>query len=287
MGIFLALCAAISYGAGDFCGGLASRHSPAIRVTLISQAIGALLLIPLVPLVGGTPTARALLVGAGAGIAGALAVAVFYRAMGSGAMSVVAPVSALSAASLPVVVGLLTGEHPSALSLIGVVIALAAIVLVSQHGPAGDEDTELDRPAPGTSRRTSLLLGLLSGALFGILFLLLNGVSDGTGLWPLVGARVASVPFLALVAAATGTAMRPTQGTLRLIATGGALDMTANALLLLAFSHGLLVLVAVITSLYPASTLVLARVVLHERVTPAQRVGLVIAGLAVVLIAVS
>lgn len=287
MGTFLALLAATSYGAGDFCGGLAARHSPTIRVTLLSQATGALLLIPLVPLVGGASSAHALVVGAGAGVAGSLAISVFYKAMATGAMSVVAPVSALSAAALPVVVGLLTGEHPSAVSLVGVAIALAAIVLVSQHGPPAEDDTELDRPAPGTSPRTSLLLGLLSGALFGTLFLFLHSVSDGTGLWPLVGARAASVPFLLLLAVATRTQIRPAPGTYRLIGTGGVLDMAANALLLLAFGRGLLVLVAVIASLYPASTLVLARIVLHERVTRVQGVGLGIAALAVALIAIA
>lgn len=287
MGILLAILAAGTYGAGDFFGGLASRHSPALRVTVLSQAIGALLLVPLVPLVGGAFAASDLAIGAAAGLAGALALVVFYRAMGSGAMSVVAPVSALTAAALPVVVGLATGEHPSTVALVGVVIALAAIALVSQHGPAADTDTELDRQAPGTSPRTTMVLGLLAGGLFGLLFLLLDRVSDDCGLWPLVGARAASVPLLLVLALVTRTALRPGPGTMRPIAACGVFDMAANAFLILAFGHGLLVLVAVITSLYPASTLVLARVVLHERVTRVQAIGLAIAALAVVLIAVA
>mgnify|MGYP001193105742 CR=1 FL=1 len=287
MAILFALLAATSYGAGDFFGGLASRHESALRVTLVAQAIGAALLVVLVPLVGGAFSVGALGVGAGAGIAGALALVVFYRAMGSGAMSVVAPVSALSAAALPVVVGLLTGEQPSVLALVGVVIALAAIGLVSQHGPPAADDTELDRQAPGTSRRTTVLLGLLSGALFGILFLILDSVAEEAGLWPLVGARLASVPFLAVLALGTHTALRPARSSMRHIVPCGLFDMGANAFLILAFGRGLLVLVAVISSLYPASTLVLARVVLHERVTRVQAVGLAVAALAVVLIAVA
>ena len=287
MGILFALLAATSYGAGDFFGGLASRHSPVIRVTLLAQAVGALLLVVLVPVVGGSVEAGDLGLGAAAGLAGALALLVFYKAMGSGAMSVVAPVSALSAASLPVIVGLATGEHPAPLALVGVVIALAAIGLVSQHGPAAPDDTELDVQAPGVSGRTTVLLGLLSGALFGCLFLLLDQVSDDSGLWPLIGARVASVPLLLVLALATRTSLRPAAGSGWMIAACGVFDMGANAFLVLAFGSGLLVLVSVIGSLYPASTLVLARVVLRERVTRVQAVGLAIAALAVVLIAVA
>lgn len=287
MAIVFALLAATSYGAADFFGGLASRHEAALRVTVVSQAIGATLLVVLVPIVGGSPSPGVLALGAGAGIAGALALVVFYRAMGSGAMSVVAPVSALSAAALPVIVGLVTGEHPSPVALVGVVIALAAIGLVSQHGPAAPDDTEMDEQAPGTSRRTTVLLGLLSGALFGVLFLFLDGVADEAGLWPLVGARLASVPFLLLLALATRTAVRPARSSWPIITACGVFDMGANALLVLAFGRGLLVLVSVIGSLYPASTLVLARVVLHERVSRVQGAGLLVAALAVVLIAVA
>ena len=287
MGILLAFLAATSYGAGDFFGGLAARHSPVIRVTLLAQAIGALLLVELIPLVGGELQAGALGLGAAAGVAGALALLVFYKAMGSGAMSVVAPVSALSAASIPVVVGLATGEEPALLALVGVVVALAAIGLVSKHGPPAEDDTELDVQAPGVSPRTTVLLGLLSGALFGCLFLLLDQVSGDAGLWPLAGARLASVPFLLVLALATRTGLRPARGSMAVIAACGVFDMGANALLVLAFGSGLLVLVSVIGSLYPASTLVLARVVLGERVTRVQAVGLAIAAFAVVLIAVA
>src|SRR5215210_2004254 len=106
MAVFLALLSAATYGAGDFCGGLASRRQPAIRVTLLSQLFGTIVLVVLVPVLGGEPTAEALGLGALAGLAGASAVAVFYRAMAVGAMSVIAPVSALTAAALPVLIGL-------------------------------------------------------------------------------------------------------------------------------------------------------------------------------------
>lgn len=159
--------------------------------------------------------------------------------------------------------------------------------MVSQHGPASADDTELDRPAPGATRRSMVLTGIGSGVLFGLLFITLDSVSDDAGLWPLVTDRLVAVPFLLIVALALRTDVRPERGSLGLIVACGVLDMGANTLLLLAFSEGLLVLVAVIISLYPASTLVLARVVLHERVSAVQRVGLIIAGLAVVLIAVS
>ncbi len=287
MAILLAFFGAVSYGAGDFCGSLAARRAPAIRVTLLSQLVGGLMLIGLVPLVGGSPNTRDLVVGALAGVVGAGAITAFYQAMAAGAMSVVAPISALTAAALPVFVGLLGGERPSVLSLVGVAIAMAAILLVSQHGPAAADDTELDRPAPGATRRSMVLTGIGSGVLFGLLFITLDSVSDDAGLWPLVTDRLVAVPFLLVVALVLRTDVRPERGSLGLIVACGVLDMGANTLLLLAFSEGLLVLVAVIISLYPASTLVLARVVLHERVSAVQRIGLIIAGLAVVLIAVS
>jgi drug/metabolite transporter (DMT)-like permease len=286
MAIFLSLLTAITYGAGDFCGGLAARRSPAIQVTLISQLAGTVLLVVLVPVVGGTPTTHDLVVGGAAGLAGACAVAVFYRAMAVGAMSVIAPVSALTATALPVLFGLARGERPPPVALVGVVVAVAAILLVSQHGGSTPDDPETWREAP-TSHRSAILMGLLSGVLFGILFIVLDGVADGAGLWPLVGARIASLPFLVVLSLATHTAIRPTSGSLSLIATCGAFDMLANVFLLLAFGHGLLVLVTVITSLYPASTLVLARVVLHERMRAIQKVGLAIAALAIVLISVA
>lgn len=285
MAILLAFFGAVTYGAADFCGSLAARRSPAIRVTLISQFVGGLTLIVLVPLVGGSPNTRDLLVGALAGVVGAGAITAFYQAMASGAMSVVAPISALTAAALPVLVGLARGERPSTISLVGVVIAMAAILLVSQHGPAADDDTELDLPAPGATRRTMVLTGIGSGVLFGLLFITLDSVSDDAGLWPLVTARMVAVPFLLAVALVMRAGIRPERGSLSLIVACGVLDMGANTMLLLAFNEGLLVLVAVIISLYPASTLVLARIVLHERVTPVQRAGLIVAGLAVVLIA--
>lgn len=287
MAILLAFFGAVSYGAGDFCGSLAARRAPAIRVTLLSQLVGGLMLIVLVPLVGGSPNTRDLVVGALAGVVGAGAITAFYQAMAAGAMSVVAPISALTAAALPVFVGLLGGERPSVPSMVGVVIAMAAILLVSQHGPAAADDTELDRPAPGATRRSMVLTGIGSGVLFGLLFITLDSVSDDAGLWPLVTDRLVAVPFLLIVAVVLRTDVRPERGSLGLVVACGVLDMGANTLLLLAFSEGLLVLVAVIISLYPASTLVLARVVLHERVSAVQRVGLIIAGLAVVLIAVS
>src|SRR4051812_5089450 len=170
MAILFALLAAVTYGAGDFCGGLASRRQAAVRVTLLSQICGTAVLFVLVPLLGGEPTAAALAAGAAAGLAGAAAVVVFYRAMAVGAMSVIAPVSALTAAALPVVVGLATGERPPAAALVGVVMALTAVVLVSQHGPSTESDPDQWRRS-ATSHRATVLLALVAGALFGVLFI--------------------------------------------------------------------------------------------------------------------
>lgn len=278
MAALLALSAAAAYGAGDFLGGVASRRAPATAVVFWSHVVGLVLMLAAAPLVGGDVTGRALAVGAGAGLIGAAGVTLFYRALAVGTMSVVAPVAGLLSAAVPVVAGVGTGERPSTAALVGIVLALMAITLVSREsGPTAAT------AGPGTR---GLGLALAAGLGFGLFFVLLSEAGDGTGIWPLVGARGASVSLFALLGVAGLTAVAPPRAAAAAAVGAGALDAAANAFYVLALSEGLLSIVAVLTALYPAGTVVLARYVLCERMSRTQQAGLAFAGVAAGLIAI-
>lgn len=277
MVVVLALSSALVYGAADFCGGLASRRTPALAVVALSQLAGLVALLALLPLLGGSPTSADLVWGAGAGLAGGLGLAVFYRALADGVMSVVAPVTAVCAAAVPLVAGLALDERLSLPALLGIGLALIAIALVATDGP---------RPSLRAARAAGLGIALLAGALFGLFFVLLDQPAEASGLWPLVGARLASIVLV--VALARGRIGPATErSVLPLVVLTGVLDMTANALFLLAAREGLLAVAGVLASLYPLSTVLLAQTVLRERLLPSQVGGLVAAVAAVALIAVA
>jgi drug/metabolite transporter (DMT)-like permease len=176
------------------------------------------------------------------------------------------------------VFGLTAGERPGVLALVGVAVALLAIALVSASAGAPD-------PGTGVVRGSGLPQAVLAGAGFGAFFICLEAAGASAGLWPLVGARVSSLSLAGLLLIVTGSPLRPAAGTARALAAAGALDVSANVLYLLAARRGLLSLVAVLTSMYPASTVVLARMVLRERLTPARVAGLGTALVGVALIA--
>lgn len=277
MAILLGLLVALSYGAGDFLGGLSSRRLDAVAVVQVSQACGlvALLLTVLVP--GQELLAADALRGAAAGSVGLVGVALLYRGLARGAMAIVAPITAVGAAVLPVVWGLLDGERPGTTALVGAAIALVAIGLVSSPQDGGEA-------LEGRGREVTLTL--VAGAAFGVVFILLGGTSDDSGLWPVLVMRVASVSLVTLALLARGRAPRlPPPGTRALVATAGILDVSANGLFVFAAREGLLSTVSVVSSLYPAATVVLAAALLHEHPDRRQRVGLVAALLGVFLIA--
>ncbi|NUP01915.1 MAG: EamA family transporter [Nonomuraea sp.] len=273
--VILATACAVVYGTADFFGGLASRRSQVLSVVALSQLAGLALILVLLPLLPGAVSASALLWGLLAGLSGAAGLALFYRALATGVMSVVAPTTAATSAALPVLYGLATGERPAFWALAGVVLALGSIVLISR-----------DRSA-GRGSVVSVLVSLAAGAGFGGFFILLAVAPSDAGLWPLVGARMSSVTVVVLLALVTRRSLRPGAGSLRVILAAGALDMAANVLFLLAQRQGLLSLVAVLVSLYPASTLLLARQVLGERLRGVQIAGVACALAAVTLIAVA
>jgi len=277
MAALLALSAAVAYGVGDFLGGVAARRVPPTAVVLWSHLVGLGMLVALAPIVGGDLTPRALAVGAVAGVLGGGGVALFYRGLSVGSMSVVAPVAALLSAAVPVVAGLAGGERPTTAALAGIALALGAVVLISRESPASG--------APGLHWQ-ALALALVAGLAFGFFFVTIDQAGSGVGIWPLVGARIASVSLFAGLAAARVTSSGLPRGAAGAAIGCGLLDAAANVFYVLALDHGLLSVVSVLTALYPAGTVLLARYVLGEHLTPVQRAGLGVAGVAAVLIAV-
>ncbi|MEU6711793.1 DMT family transporter [Nonomuraea sp. NPDC046802] len=275
MTVILATACAVVYGTADFFGGLATRRSQVFSVVVLSQLAGLALILALLPLLPGAVSGAALAWGLAAGLSGAVGMVLFYRALATGVMSVVAPTTAVTSAALPVLFGLASGERPEFWALVGVALALGSVLLVSQERSGG-----------GTSL-ASVLTSLAAGAGFGGFFILLSMAPHEAGLWPLVGARLCSVGTVALLALVTRRTLRPGAGSLPIIVAAGVLDMAANVLYLLAQQGGLLSLVAVLVSLYPASTLLLARQVLGERLRAIQVTGVACALGAVALIAVA
>lgn len=289
MAVLLALAAAVVYGAGDFVGGMATRRASATSVVLRSQVLGGVLLAVVAVLVGGdAPDGADIAWGAAAGVAGGGALALLYHALATGVMSVVAPITGVVAASVPVIAGYAMGERPHPAAAAGMALALGAIMLISRPTEGGDADAEpTSLDAERESGRHALALAIGAGLGFGIFFIGLERTDPDTGLWPLLPARgAAAVALLALVLATRGPLRLPSGVSVWVL--GAAIcDTAANALYLLAVRRGLLAVVAVLTALYPASTLVLARIVLGERLGRVQRAGLVVAASAVVLISLA
>jgi len=182
MAVLLALITAASYGVGDFSGGLAARRAAPLSVTATAHALGLVGVTLLAAVVGADLVRPAdLVLGAAGGACGCLGVVLLYRGLATGRMAVVSPISAVVAAVVPVIGGLVSGERPGGLAVLGIVAALVAIALVSRSGPMGRPD------------RGSLLVALGSGLGFGVFFLLLSGIHEEAGLWPLAVGRLTSV----------------------------------------------------------------------------------------------
>ena len=271
----LAVVSAVTYGAADFLGGLATKRSTTFSVVVFSQLAGLILLLLSLPLLPpSSPTTADFAWGAACGLAGGIGVALLYRGLAIGVMSVVAPVTAVCAVLIPLAVGVALGERPSGLALLGVFLALLAIVLVSQTG-------QLEA---GKRATTGVGIAIGSGIAIGIFLVFLQRTGPSAGLWPLIAARVVSVAFFSLAGLLSRTSLVPRRESMRLVIGGGALDMLANVLYLLAVRQGLLSIVATLVSLYPASTIILARFVLGERLRLLQQAGVACAVVAIVLI---
>jgi drug/metabolite transporter (DMT)-like permease len=274
--VLLAVGAAVVWGAGDFFGGKASQRGHPLAVTVVSQlaclpVLGlALLLFP-----GPAPTGTDIAWGLAAGAGGFLGVVLLYRGLSSGAMTVVAPITAVTAATLPLVVGIVIDGSPGLVPLLGAVFAVVAIALVST-GP---------RTQWRTVSRGLLGIALASGAMFGIFFVLLAQARSGTGMWTLVAVRAGSLALGLAIVGFTRMSLRLPTGTLRWAVPAGVGDIAANGFYLAAAQYGPLSIVAPVAALYPATTVLLAVSVERERVRPVQVVGLGLAGCALVMIA--
>jgi drug/metabolite transporter (DMT)-like permease len=272
------LVSAIGYGVSDFVGGMASRRVAALRVVLVSYPVAMVLLTLIAVTVGGKVSASAVMWGSLCGIGQAFGVWWFYAALGAGPISVVSPLTSVLVAGVPVGVGLALGERPAGLAVVGIVLALVAVVLVSRE--VRDEDST---PHHFTAKIAWLTVG--SGLAFGMNFVLIDQAPVEAGIWPLVFARISASSLVLIIALFTRNLSVPTGVPLRLALVAGVLDTCANVAMLLALQASLLSLTAVLMSLYPAATVALAMVVLKERVTRWQVVGMVLALLAIGMIA--
>ncbi|MDP6867956.1 MAG: EamA family transporter [Acidimicrobiales bacterium] len=278
MAIILALVSSALFGAGDFLGGVASRRTHVLVVVAASHVVGLFLILSVTPFMADAITLRDLGIGGIAGVAGVVGITCLYHSLGRGPMAVVAPITAVSNAAVPALWGIYFGDRLSAPQIVGVVLGLAAILLVSRA--SGQE------PGAGTATPGLVGVALLSGMGFGGFFICMDLTAEATTPWPLVSARVVSAGLALILLARIGRSPIPRRDEARgAIVGAGVLDMAANLAILVAVHHGMLSLVVVLGSLYPASTVLLARYVLKERMARTQVVGLVVALAAIAAIA--
>jgi drug/metabolite transporter (DMT)-like permease len=314
LAIVLALAAAVSFSASDYAAGLATRRASVVRVTLVTELTHTALILCLIPLVSRqTPSLASLAWGALAGISGLAGAMALYLGFRHAAFSIASSISAVGSAAFSVLAGLLFGERPGALSLAGIALALPAIAAVSAStgsaesgsahpgpagpsvGPPGPGDTGDTEPAGragpaggGLSGHSAgVIWGLVAGAAFGLYFISLNQAGSATDAWPLAASGVTALVAITVVAVVTRQLKPPPPGTRWLSALTGITAAAGTFTFFLATHRGLLAITAVITSLYPAGTILLARVLSGERLTKVRLAGLGLAAASVVLIAFS
>ncbi len=278
-----ALAAAVLYGGADFLGGAASRRAHTLAVLTVSAPAGAVVMLAAALAAGGRASLAGLGWAAAGGTVGGAGLIAFYEGLGTGPMTVVAPVSALVSTLLPVGVAVATGEHPGIAVGIGAVVCLAAIVLVSLEGP---------RPGRDPVRRSptrAVLYGAGSGFAFGLFFLFLRNAGSTGVFWPVTASRLAGTTVMLVAAAWLG--VRPGwrglgRRVLLAALVSGVIDAIANVCYVLATRAGMFGMAVVLTSLYPGITVLLARLVLGERMRLVQRVGLALAAVGVILVTV-
>jgi drug/metabolite transporter (DMT)-like permease len=269
----LGLVSATSWGAGDFCGGVAAKRSPLLGVLVLAYAVGAVAMAAAALLRGEpAPGGAALGWAVAAALAGTVGLAALYRGLAVGRMAVVAPVSAVLSAAIPVAWGALAQGPPPPSKVAGIALALVGIWLVARAGGRGAD-------------REGLLLALVAGCGFGGFLLLMSIGAQGGTFWLLATARVTSLALVLAAALARRRAWIPARGAVPLVALSGLLDAGGNAFFVLASQVGRLDVAAVLSSMYPASTMLLAAALLRERVTRPQAAGVAALLVAIVLIA--
>ncbi|MEU2867355.1 EamA family transporter [Streptomyces mirabilis] len=275
--LILALGSSLAYGCADFLGGLGARKAHVLRTVMIAAPASLAVELLLWPFLGASFSAGALGWGAASGIASAAAFALLYRTLAIGPMNVLSPVTALVSATLPVAVGLLQGEHLGAAGLVGLPLALVAVILVSAGHGAGSA-----RPS-----RTALLSAFGAGGAIALQLVFLHQAPSDTGVAPLIIGRAVSSAVILAAAGLMYRRLGSERPAYAMSTAAGVLDSMANLLFLLAARSGDLTVVAVITALYPAGTVLLARGVLAERIRRGQLVGLGTAAVAVSLLALA
>ena len=270
MAVVFALGAGVAFGTADFVGGLAAKRSPASTVTVLSQVAGFAVLLAVLPFLPGHPSTPALVLGAFAGIAGSLGLVAYLKALAAGPMGLVAPVTSVCGVAVPVAAGLVAGERLSIIATGGLVLGLVAIGIVAGGG---------GRTRAGGA--AGPVLAVVAGLMIGIFLVLLDHTPAGSGLWPLVGARLASLTMLGTWAFATRAAL-PSRVNLRLIVASGVMDMAANVLFLMATRAAALTVTSLLVSMSPVVIVLLARQVLAERLHRSQ-----VAAVALSLVAVA
>jgi drug/metabolite transporter (DMT)-like permease len=272
MSALFGLASAASWGAGDFCGGLASKRSGIYQVVIGSQLVGIVILAALALLIGESIPPVTNLIGCGlAGILGVIGLLALYKALATGRMGIAAPISGVLSAAVPVLAGVYLEGLPNRFQLLGFGVALLAVWLISRSESAPIQIRDLGLP-------------LIAGLSFGMFIVLINRANAGAVFWPLVAARAASLTVLIVFASFTRQTWIPDQTNLPLISFSGILDAGGNAFLVLAANTGRLDVAAVLSSLYPASTVLLALLILKERLSRWQSLGVLAALIAIVLI---
>ena len=290
--VIIGVSAALIYGSADFLGGIAAKRISPIRVTAIGAISGLVILFAVEPIIGGRWSWEAVLYGGISGVTGAIAITLLYACLAIGPMSILSPLTALISAFVPLMAGVIRGERLPVLGYIAIGIALVAVVLVGFVKEKGAVRPSLK----------ALLMAVGSGAMIGAFLILIDLTPDDSGLVPLIANRAvngtimfAVVGILALVALRRPPGTTALLGMLRpgwragfwLAVICGAIDATANALLLFGLRIGELSVISVLTALYPAGTIILAAVVLRERIAPVQVVGLVLALIAAGMLALA
>jgi len=274
--IFLSLLTAAIFGTGDFFGGLSAKRATILQVVAGSHAVGLVGVTAVALLLADEFSWQAYGLGAAGGVFGGIGVSFLYRRLAVGPMAVVAPITAITSAAVPAIWAALTGDSLSFLAWVGVVVALVAIGLVSSSNDGDTSDISLSVVAES----------LVAGAGFGAFFIFLDATDAVNAPWPVVGARsVTTFGIIALILVTRRELVPRAKGAGWMIALTGILDTASNVIFLYAANRGSLTIVAVLSSLYPISTVVLARLVLSERMTRVQLAGFVTALVATALIA--
>jgi drug/metabolite transporter (DMT)-like permease len=269
MSQILALVSAALFGVADFTGGLASRTISAWRVTAWSQLLGVpIILIVLATISESSYTTRDLVYGIVAMSFGLVGISLLYMALAAGTMSVISPIVGVVSASIPVMWGLATGESLGTYQWIGILAGLVSIVLIAGHRPHQSHPTRI------------VLQALAAAVAFAVFFIAMGQTSQESGLWPLAAGRLVTIPVAFGIAAITATAAIPRPPELPKVAFVGVADVGANIAVLLAIQTGSIAITTVLSSLYPAFTVVAAIFVLREKPTLQQSIGIIIAVLA-------